>query len=108
MHMSPEELERYIAQQDAELAAQSPSIKPEPARKAVATGGFPMSLLLFSVTFFLVFGLTFVCWNSTTKMSASKRSSTWDQILGFSAKVSNRRYDPNANSLTERFTLRKK
>jgi hypothetical protein len=100
--MTPEEFENYIASQETEAAATNP----EPLQRASGRK-FSFGWLIYTIPFFTVIAL-FCSWQFATNMKASKRTAVWDTILGSTAKATGRKYNSNANSLTEKLTLRNK
>ncbi len=103
--MTPEEFQSYIENQQKELEAEGLANKP--AAKPKSKRVFSFDWLVYTIPFFAVLAFTFCSWDYTTKMSASKRSAFWDKILGSTAKATGRKYNSNAQSLTERFTFGK-
>ncbi|TWT77698.1 hypothetical protein Pla123a_14940 [Posidoniimonas polymericola] len=110
MFESDEAFETYVAQQQAELTGEENSgggDGPQPVTRPQKTALEEWNLVLAAIVplgLAAVIGL-FVWSNAPDPANVS--SDPWDNILGSAAWATGREYNADADSLTERLTLRK-
>lgn len=108
MFDSDEAFEAYVAQQQAELAGETPDAEPQAAAPKPSKGPLERCTTLLTVLVplgLIILGGAFV-WNNAPDRSRVSHD-PWDNILGTAAWATGREYNADADTLTERLTLRK-
>lgn len=105
MFNSDEEFEAYVAQQQQELAEQAgDGAAPQPPQQKGAME--QCNRVLATVIPVALAGIIgYFVWTSTPDRRSISHD-PWDNILGTAAWISGRQYNANADTLTERLTLR--